>query len=115
MLDPAGAEVEANLAIASGVAILAVIALPSNGKRNFQSINYDWIRHDEEKQLSKVNSTLRLPRVILHLIHPLTLEAEVGTPKTRGQLTYILSTLTNGTLNVFCEKSENLLGGWTIQ
>ncbi len=43
MQDPAGADVEANLAMAS-VAILAMTALLLNGKRAFQRFDYSWIR-----------------------------------------------------------------------
>ncbi|PVI06448.1 hypothetical protein DM02DRAFT_609645 [Periconia macrospinosa] len=75
MLDPAGAEVEANLAMAS-VGILAMTALPLNGKRNFQSFNYDWIGYGEEKQLTRVNSTLGLSRMMLYFIHSITQEAK---------------------------------------
>lgn len=114
MLDPAGAEVEANLAMAS-VAILAMTALPLNGKRNFQHINYNWIGRGEAMQLTKVNSTLGLSRMMLYFIHSITQEAKVCTLKTRGPLTDILRTLTNRTRNVFCEKLKNPLSGWMKQ
>jgi hypothetical protein len=80
MQDPAGADVEANLAMAS-VAILAMTALPLNGKRDFQRLDYSWIRFGEAEQLTKVNSTLGLSRMMLYFIHSITEEAKVRAPK----------------------------------
>jgi hypothetical protein len=76
MQDPAGADVEANLAMAS-VAILAMTALPLNGKRAFQHFDYSWIRLGEAEQLTKVNSTLGLSRMMLYFIYSITQEAKV--------------------------------------
>ena len=85
MLDSAGVDLEANSAIAS-VAILAMTALPLNGKRSFQGFNYHWIGRGEVEQLTKVNSTLGLSRMILYFIYSITQEAKVRTPETRGLL-----------------------------
>lgn len=81
MLDPAGVNVEANVAMAS-VAILAMTALPLNGKRSFQHFNYRWIGVGETEQLTKVNSTLGLSRMMLCFIYLITLEAKVCPPET---------------------------------
>ena len=80
MQDPAGVDVEANLAMAS-VAILAMTALPLNGKRAFQRFDYSWIRLGEAEQLTKVNSTLGLSRMMLYFIYSITEEAKVHAPK----------------------------------
>jgi hypothetical protein len=78
ILDPTGAAVEANLAMAS-VSILAMAALPLN-KHNFQSIDYSWIGRGEITQLTKVSSTLGLSRMMLHFIWTVTQEAKVCSP-----------------------------------
>ena len=81
--DFAGAEIEANLAMAS-VAILAMTALPANGKYSFQRIDYRWIELGTVEQLSKVNSTLGLSRKMLCLIYGITLQAKVFYPNSRS-------------------------------
>jgi hypothetical protein len=80
MQDPVGAGIEANLAMAS-VAILAMTALPLNGKRDFQRLDYSWIRLGEAEQLTKVNSTLGLSRMMLYFIYSITEGAKVRAPK----------------------------------
>jgi hypothetical protein len=114
MLDPAGADIEANLAMAS-VAILAMTALPLNGERGFQRIDYNWIRRGAAEQLTKVNSTLGLSRMMLYFIYSVTQEAKVCTPKIGVPFTDIVRTLTNGMPNAFCERLNNLLSGWKNQ
>jgi hypothetical protein len=75
MLDPAGADVEANLAMAS-TAILAMTFLPLNGKRAFQLFDYSWIVSGEMEQLTKVNSNLGLSRLMLYFIYSVMQEAK---------------------------------------
>lgn len=83
MLDSAGVDLEANLAMAS-VAILATTALPLKGKHNIQHFDYHWIRCGEAEQLTKVNSTLGLSRMILYFIYSITQETKVRTLETKG-------------------------------
>jgi hypothetical protein len=75
MLDPAGADVEANLAMAS-TAILARTFLPLNGKRAFQLFDYSWIVSGKIEQLTKVNSNLGLTRLMLYFIYSVMEEAK---------------------------------------
>ena len=82
MLDSAGVNLDANLAMAS-VAILAMTALPLNEKRRFQHFNFHWIGCGEAEQLTKVNSTLGLSRMMLYFIYSITQETKVRTPETR--------------------------------
>lgn len=81
MLDPAGASIEANIAMAS-VAMLAMTALPLKVKRSFQNFNYYWAGCDEAEQLTKVNSTLGLSRMMLSFNYSITEVAKVCTLQT---------------------------------
>ena len=80
MIDSAGVHLEANLAMAS-VAILAMTALPLQGRR-FQSFDYNWIICGETNQVTKVNSTLGLSRMMIYCIHSITQEAKVPIQET---------------------------------
>ena len=88
MIDSAGINLEANLAMAS-VAILAMTALPLDGARSFQHFDYYWIGFGEAEQLTQVNSTLGLSRMMLYFIYSITQETKVRTPETRGLLNNI--------------------------
>ena len=61
-------------------------ALPLNGKRRFQHFEFHWIGRGEPEQLTKVNSTLGLSRMMLYLIYSITHEIMVRTPETNGLL-----------------------------
>ena len=113
MQDPAGVNLEANLAMAS-VAILAMTALPSNGKHGFQYFDYHWIGNGELVQLTKVNSTLGLSRMMLYLIHSVTQEAKrVRSPSPYGQLSNKSSIMTKRLSNVFSQELNKFLSGST--
>ena len=75
MLNPAGADVEANLAIAS-TAILARTFLPLNGKHAFQLFDYNWIVSGEIEQMTKMNSNLKLSQLMLYFIYSVMQEAK---------------------------------------
>lgn len=74
--DRAGLETEAELAMAS-VSILAMTALPSNGKHHFQRADYGWVGRGEMASMTRVNSTLGLSREMLYYIYLITKRAKV--------------------------------------
>lgn len=114
MLDSAGVNLDANLAMAS-VAILAMTALPVKKKRRFQHFDFHWIKYGEAEQLTQVNSTLGLSRMMLYFIYLVTQAAKVRTQKTGDFLNNNQSTLTSATPNISCKKSKIPLSGWTTQ
>ena len=71
MIDSAGINLEANLAMAS-IAILAMSALPLYGERSFQHFDCHWIGFGEAERLTQVNSTLGLLRIMLYFIYSIT-------------------------------------------
>lgn len=114
ILNSTEVNLEANLTMTS-VAILAMTTLLLNEKHSFQHFNFHWIECDEAKQLIKVNSTLKLSRMIFYFIYLIIQKTKIHTSETRDLLSNIWSILKSETSNVFCKKLTILLNEWMNQ